>query len=83
MGYGKICKEYATEEEITELLKYKLVKRNILFQEQAIKLMSYKANGSSQKASEILKKVCEFAKYHNDNVLSTHTTYEAIKQFDE
>lgn len=76
-------KRGVTEEEIRKVIKYKLHKKNILFQEQAVMLMIGKANGSPQKASEIVKRVCEFARFHNDNVLSTYAAIEAIKQLDE
>lgn len=79
--YNNQCK--ITEEEIRQVIKCKLHKKNVLFQEQAIVLMISKANGSKQEASEIVKRVCEFARFHNDNVISTRTTVEAIRQFDE
>lgn len=75
--------EIVTEEEIRSVIKHKLYKKNILFQEQAIKLMTRKADGSTQKASEIVRRVCEFAQFHNDNVISTYATLEAIRQFEE
>lgn len=73
----------ATEEEIRRVIKYKLYKRNILFQEQAVKIMIKKADGSEQKANEIVRRVCEFARFHNDNVISTYATIEAIRQFED
>ena len=76
-------KETVTEEEIRSVIKHKLYKKNILFQEQAIKLMTRKADGSTQKASEIVRRVCEFAQFHIDNVISTYATLEAIRQFEE
>ena len=45
--------------------------------------MTRKADGSTQKASEIVRRVCEFAQFHNDNVISTYATLEAIRQFEE
>lgn len=72
-----------TEEEIRRIIKYKLHKRNVLFQEQAVMLMMVKANGSTQRANEIVRRVCEFARFHNDNVISTYAASEAIRQFEE
>lgn len=69
-----------TEKEINEILRSKLEGKNILFQEQALNLVVENANGSLKEAIYMLKKVIEFAKFHNDNVLSTWTTNEALKQ---